>query len=106
MTVQFDHPAADHNATSVYRLEWALASAPATIVKAQSIAKHLMGIVTESPLRLWVGAEKPEPLGSAPYILRVVAVNAAGESASAFSSPFAAAPPAAPSNVTVHDPHL
>lgn len=106
MTVQFDHPASDHNATAQYRFEWALASNQAVIVKSNTVAKNNVGIVTESPLRLWCGVERPSPLGSDPYVLRVVAINAAGEAASGFSAPFVAAPPAAPSNVTVHDPHL
>ena len=105
MTVQFDHPSAERAATSQYRFEWALASAPTTIIKSQIVAKHLMGVVTDTPLRLWCGVEKPTPL-TGPYVIRVVAVNAAGENASAFSAPFAATPPAAPTNVTVHDPQI
>ena len=106
MIVRFEHP--DYAMTTQYRYDWVMASDPSVVVFSQTVPKAWVGpLAGTSPQQYEQsgGFLKPSPLNG-PYLLNVVALNAAGESAPVASMPFSAAAPGPVANIVVIDPHI
>jgi hypothetical protein len=103
MVVRFEHP--DYAGTSSYRYDWEQGG---VIVHSQTVPKGWVGPLAGTTPQMYEqagGFTKPSPLTGS-YTLKVVAINAVGESAAVASAPFSASAPAPVSNIQVIDPHL